>query len=105
MTTITRDTWLLLSLAAIMLTLLGLFQTLGVLLTRDLVKRAIREQGCEPIQVRWRPFAAWARGRRMDSPLSPTAFDGTYADATGATHYARFLVWFWRSRVRWMPPV
>ena len=86
-----------------MISLLALFQTLGVLLTHDLVKRAIRERGFKPIQIRWRPFSAWVRGQRIDNPLSGTPFDGTYADATGEIHHARFLVWLWHSRVRWMP--
>lgn len=105
MTAIPREVWLLLILAVIIITLFCLAQTLGVLLMRDVVKRAIREQGFEPLQVRWRPLALWAeRWRTRGSPLSPTPFEGIYADVTGATHQARFLVRLWPSRVHWIPP-
>lgn len=105
MTTVPREVWLLLILAAIITTLLGLIQTLGVLWMRDLVMRAIREQGFEPLRVRWRPLALWAdRWGARGRTLAPTPFEGIYADATGATHQARFLVRLWPSRVRWIPP-
>jgi hypothetical protein len=65
----------------------------GIIWGREQVKKDLQRQGFAPMNVRWHPFAYWAR-------LKETGFTATFVDATGCIQTARCALWF--SKVRWI---
>lgn len=60
---------------------------LDAMYRREAVKRNLRERGCQPLHIRWRPFAYWATGWWR------TPFRVVYHDTEGRLHKAYCCVY------------
>ena len=79
---------------AIIPCIVGVLWSLAVLLCPEWVKNDLRERTCQPVSVRWRPFA-W-----RTSWLS-CAFKVMYSDLDGRIHRARCWTYWHRPSVTW----
>ena len=67
---------------------------LAVVLCREWVKSDLREKMCEPIRIRWRPFA-WRTNRLT------CAFKVMYSDFEGRVHRGTCWTYWHRRSVTW----
>jgi hypothetical protein len=67
---------------------------LWVVLCREWIKRDLRERACEPLRVRWRPFA-WRTNKVTCS------FRVDYSDLSGRIHRAICWTYWHRRSVIW----
>lgn len=69
--------------------------SLAVVLCREWVKRDLAERLCQPIRIRWQPFA-WRTNRLTCS------FRVLYSDIQGRVHRSRCWTYWLRPRVTWL---